>query len=286
MAASAYTRYHYSTTELIKKFKPALSNTFDVYINAPVTFNKGPAVNWQDIHFMAYEAVLPGTSYDLGEVYGDRQGRTEQYPTRRVYPPVDVSFYIDKDYSVIRYFEAWMNSISNNRGNSADSYVTHKYPDQYEGSVTITKWERDLRPRNQRINDPRLSDLRPSNIVKYTLRNAFPSNLISIPVSYEGASLLRTTVTFNYDVYFFETKYGEENVYEPTGSTSGDQGDSPVAGSILPGAEFPNGYPKLESLQDQVNDLREMRLRSQNRIRQQGEVPVTPELIGPPSPIN
>jgi hypothetical protein len=57
---------------------------------------------------MAYEAVLPGTSYETAQVYGDRMGRIEQYPTRRIYPNVDVSFYIDQDYKVLKFFEAWM----------------------------------------------------------------------------------------------------------------------------------------------------------------------------------
>jgi hypothetical protein len=226
MASNPYTRYHYNTSELVSRFKPSLSNTFDVSIRTPpLAFGPSGTVNWDEIHFMAYEAVLPGTSYELGQVYGDRQGRTEQYPTRRVYPPVDVSFYVDQDYKAIRFFEAWINSMSTNKGTTSDSYVLHNYAESYEGEVTITKYERNTRLAGNRLSERTRNNPVPGNVIKYTLRNAFPSNLISIPISYNGADILRTTVTFNYDVYFFELKSGVENASDITGVASGDQGD-------------------------------------------------------------
>ncbi len=269
MAASPYTNLYFSTDALVKKFKPSLSNTFDVY----VAQNFGRVLN-SSINFLAYEAVLPGTSYELGQVYGDRMGRTEQYPTKKVYPPVDVSFYIDQNYEVLEYFEAWMNSISKNYGSRADSYVRHNYASEYETEVIITKFERQFREKDQRLVKAGVYGP-PKKAVRYTLRNAFPSNLISVPVSYEGANVLRTTVTFNYDVYNFdnngfETDGGVEENGDRTGTVSGPGSDpstitprsaSELAntdGSILSRladqsvtgqpsvvqAEYPNGYPQ------------------------------------------
>ena len=237
MSVNPYTRYHYSTSELISKFKPALTNQFSVFARPPRLNLNGPAVDPEVVNFMAYEAVLPGTSYELGTVYGDRQGRTEYYPTRRSYPPVDVSFYVDKDYNSIRFFEGWINAISTNKGTSKDSFVTHYYPDEFKGEITIAKFERDFRSPQQRLTSNGIGGARPGSVLKYTLRNAFPSNLISIPVSYEGVSILKTTVTFQYDVYFFETIAGIENAEDVIGATSGDQGDSPpppVGGGDVP----------------------------------------------------
>ena len=238
MAVRPFTRYRYSTNELISRFKPSLSNTFDVFVNTAAIDGgfdwRKDSVDFDDIHFMAYEAALPGTSYELGSVYGQRQGRTEYYPGRRVYPPVDVSFYIDKDYKVLRFFECWMNTASNNMGETQDSYVQHKYPNQYKGEVTIAKYERDFLPSSRRLS-PDNGGHRPGSVLKYTLRKAFPSNLISVPVSYEGATILKTTVTFQYDVYHFETNQRPiENVIpnKPGGSAQqpvdqGDPGDIP-----------------------------------------------------------
>lgn len=225
--ATPYTRLYRSTDDLVKSFKPAFTNTFDVYVSGDFG-----GVSNASIGFLAYEAVLPGTSYELGQLYGDRMGRTEQYPTRRVYPPVDVSFYIDKDYEVLNYFEAWMNSISRNYGSTKDSYVRHNYADSYEREVIITKFERNFRSANQRLVKGGVYAA-PAKSVTYTLRNAFPSNLISIPVSYDGASVLKTTVTFNYDVYNFksnrfETDPGIEETGETTGAASEPGGDTPL----------------------------------------------------------
>lgn len=216
MTVAPDTELYFSTDELKSRFKPALTNYFSVYINASF----GGVLN-SDINFMAYEAVLPGTSYELGEVYGDRMGRSEQYPTKKVYPAVDVSFYIDKDYKVLTYFETWMNSISKNYGSVDNSYVRHNYASEYEKEVIITKFERDLRARPERLKKAGVYRP-PEKNVTYTLRNAFPSNLISIPVSYDGASILKTTVTFNYDVYNFKLdRFGTDDGVEENGSLTG-----------------------------------------------------------------
>jgi hypothetical protein len=172
------------------------------------------------ISLLAYEAVLPGSSYELGSVFGDRQGVTEQYPIKRVYPPVDVSFYIKYDYDVLRFFDGWMNLISPLNGDDPGkpSYYKFNYPDVYECNINIVKFERDLRPADQRLskegtaggyNDPRT--------YTYSLINAYPTNLISVPVSYEQSSLLRTTVTFNYDRYFVQENVGNKYVEPQVG---------------------------------------------------------------------
>jgi hypothetical protein len=229
MTISPYKNLWFSTDELIKKFKPSLSNTFDVYIKA--TF--GRVIN-EEINFLAYDAVLPGTSYELGQVYGDRQGRIEQYPTRRIYPPVDVSFYIDQDYKVLQFFEQWMAAISPNIGDVEGSYTKFNYPKtvKYENEIVITKFERLFRDPSQRFAEAGVYD-EPKTYVEYTLRNAYPINLISVPVSYEGANILRTTVTFNYDVYNFKRKNDTIGTDENgTGKTVGPGGDSALSGSF------------------------------------------------------
>jgi hypothetical protein len=230
MAATDYKRLYYKTSDIISRFKPSLSSYFDVFINA--SFGEDELINNSDINFLAYEAVLPGTSYQTTEVFGDRQGITETFANKRVYPPVDVSFYIDYEYDVLRYFESWMKNISPNLGTTYSSYQKFQYPknngkDGYKKEVIITKFERDFRRPDQRLEKNGIYGI-PDNYCTYTLRNAYPVNLISVPVSYDQSNLLRTTVTFNYDVYAFEQKNGNE-INKPLGdnsSTSGPGGDS------------------------------------------------------------
>lgn len=217
--ATDYKQLYYSTDDIISRFKPSLTSYFDVFINSDVNFGK---VSNYDINFLAYEAVLPGTSYQTTEVFGDRQGVTETFANKRVYPPVDVSFYVDYDYKVLQYFEQWMAAISPNSGVPGSSYNKFNYPGNnntgYKKEVIITKFERNFRQPNQRLVKGGVYGM-PANNCTYTLRNAYPVNLISLPVSYEQSSLLKTTVTFNYDVYAFTPPDGNE-INKPSGDGS------------------------------------------------------------------
>jgi len=275
-----YKNLWFSTDELVRKFKPSLSNTFDVYIKD--SFGK---VSNTDINFLAYDAVLPGSSYELGQVFGDRQGRTEQYPTKRVYPQVDVSFYIDADYKVLQFFEQWMAAISPNTGSPGTSYTKFQYSDKYEREIVITKFERLFREPNQRLVENGVYGP-PKTYVEYTLRNAYPTNLISVPVSYEGSNILRTTVTFNYDVYNFKRVNDAIGTDENGGGTVRAPGSdpAPTQPNAVPPAGTSQPNTKKSTVNQTVAELREIRLRTQNRIREQGGVPVTPELQGPPAP--
>ena len=223
--AVPYTKLYYKTEDIIKKFKPSLSNYFNVHINADYdginqTFEK-------DIDFLAYEAVLPGTSYETTQVFGDRQGITETFANKRVYPPVDVSFYIDYNYNILRFFESWLGDISPNIGIPYSSYQKFNYPGNngqsgYKKEVIITKFERNFRTPDQRLVKNGVYTLPPKRCT-YILRNAYPTNVIAVPVSYEGANILRTTVTFNYDIYRFE-KFDNQPINGDGGNPSTQPG--------------------------------------------------------------
>lgn len=208
---------HIDNYELMTKINPSLTSFFSVYVNA-ATFGN---VKSDDVNLYAYEAVLPGTSFELGQVFGDRQGITEQYPNKRTYPPIDISFYInvsttnpiskrsqrgDGAYPVITFFENWMQSIFELKGdNNNIRYGRFNYPNTYEKEIVITKFERDYRDSTNRLSDRGNAGIpQIESKCTYTLKNAFPSNIISIPVSYSQADILRTTITFNYDFYSYQ----------------------------------------------------------------------------------
>jgi hypothetical protein len=184
---------------------------------------KNPGKIWTDvtaeeIGILAYEAVLPGTSFELGQVFGDRQGVTEQYPTKRTYPPVDISFYVKSDYKIILFFEKWMSEISPLKGGLSEDSSCYKfnYPDSYELDINIVKYEKNNRdPKsalNERYSEGKTAD--PTSLT-YSLINAYPVNIISLPVSYDQSSILKTTITFNYDRYvcqFNKGSYPNPNV--------------------------------------------------------------------------
>jgi len=227
-----YTKLYYKTDDILKKFKPSLSNYFNVHVSADYdginqSFSK-------DIDFLAYEAVLPGTSYETTQVFGDRQGITETFANKRVYPPVDISFYIDNNYNILRFFETWLGAISPNLGVPYTSYQKFNYPQNnglsgYKKEVIITKFERNFRTPDQRLVQGGKFGM-PSNRCTYTLRNAYPTNVIAVPVSYEGANILRTTVTFNYDIYRFDKSDGK-----PINGDGGNPSAQPGGDIFAPG---------------------------------------------------
>lgn len=220
------------TEDVVSKLlELSLSSLYSVEIKgAKDIWPDGPSI--EDISFLAYEAVLPGVSFELGQVFGDRQGITEQYPVKKVYPPIDVSFYIKSDYKIITFFEKWINLISPLTGSIDDesSYYTFNYPDSYEKLISIVKYEKEGRPLNGRLED-RASEgeTNDPNSVTYTLLNAYPTNIISIPVSYDQSSVLKTTVTFNYDRYALQNNRGSTAINTPidTSSTSISSGAPP-----------------------------------------------------------
>lgn len=215
-----------STEEFRRKhLNLSLTSLYSVEIKYPGKI--WSEVTAEEIGILAYEAVLPGTSLELGQVFGDRQGVTEQYPTKRVYPPVDISFYVKGDYKIILFFEQWMTKISPLIGGLADSDSCYKfnYPSTYETNINIVKYEKNGRNLRsildsrvvQNTGEPTGPTANPTSLT-YSLLNAYPVNIISLPVSYDQSGILKTTVTFNYDRYvcqFNKGSYPNPNVKTP-----------------------------------------------------------------------
>lgn len=157
--------------------------------------------------FYCAETSLPGATFDVTEEIGSRQGVIERFPTKRVYPDVTMTFYVDYDYKLIRLFEEWMNYINpiytddgefqpNPKGQgdakNRPDFFRLRYPDSYKRIISIVKFERDL----DKTNDvPRIT---------YRLIDAFPTNIAAMPVTYEGSTITKTIVTFSYSRYVIE----------------------------------------------------------------------------------
>ena len=141
--------------------------------------------------FLCAEATLPVTSFATGEVKGDFMGVPQEFAHTRLYADMDLTFYVDSDYRVLKFFEGWMDYISGASEVSASTsprpnvYRRFKYPEDYKiQNMEILKFEKDFK-----------------TILSYKFVNAFPKGLVSIPVSYGSAELLKITATFNYDRY-------------------------------------------------------------------------------------
>jgi len=176
---------------------------------------------WDDntkrlLSFSCANATLPSSTYATGEVKDNFQGVTEEFAHTRINTDIDFSFYVDRDYKVLMFFEAWMNFISG--GNSYELkepsiydeqpayYRRFQYPKHYKNfsGFSITKFEK-----NYGVNG--------AQKITYQLINAFPKNLTTTPLQYGEAEIMKVTVSMNYDRY---------RIYR-------DQGQSIVGGAVL-----------------------------------------------------
>ena len=186
--------------------------------------------------FFASDVTLPGASFDMAESMGDRQGTIERFAQRRLYAPLSVSFYIDSDYNILRLFEEWMNFINpihsdqgryegSYQGQSGyegrNNYYKFRYPDDYKRNVIVTKFEKDFY-QGLNMNETRIGgyaksksgdELIPGSLLCYQFIDTFPSNIVAIPLSYEGTEVTKVTIEFQYLRYNTITNNDAEDLY-------------------------------------------------------------------------
>ena len=186
--------------------------------------------------FFASDVTLPGASFDMAESMGDRQGTIERFAQRRLYAPLSVSFYIDSDYNILRLFEEWMNFINPIHNSSGryegsyqgqngyegrNNYYKFRYPDDYKRNIIVTKFEKDFY-QGLNMNETRIGgyaksksgdELIPGSLLCYQFIDTFPSNIVAIPLSYEGTEVTKVTIEFQYLRYNTITNNDAEDLY-------------------------------------------------------------------------
>tara|TARA_B100001093_G_scaffold341760_1_gene326532 strand:+ start:201 stop:815 length:615 start_codon:yes stop_codon:yes gene_type:complete len=145
----------------------------------------------RDAGILCSEASLPASAFATGEVKDNFMGIPQEFAHTRLYTDIDFTFYVDQEYTLLRIFEGWMDYISSGAdsdGVSLDNagfYRRFKYPNDYKcDTMSITKFEKNI-----------------ERTLMYEFRNAFPKSIVSLPVTYGAADLLKVTVNFNYDRY-------------------------------------------------------------------------------------
>ena len=162
----------------------------------------------EDIELLCNSAVLPGTSLSTHEVIGDDQGVRERMAYRRQYDDtVDLTFYVDHDYKVVDFFDGWIDYISGQGNGQRLSNIDARkfganyrmnYPASYKTNMYIVKFEKDSSMIERSIDT---KSIIPKYQLTYTLVNAFPLNIISTPISYEGSQILKYSVSMSMQRY-------------------------------------------------------------------------------------
>ena len=185
--------------------RPATTSHFEVEIPLINALSRKWDTSKQGkINLMCCEASLPGSNLATFDVNNDRTGVTEKRVHRRIFDDrIDLSFYVDAGlYQPIKFFEQWMAYITNGRQISDPDQETQlmqtnydyrmRYPDDYiaKQGLRVTKFERDH-----------------LNPLTYEFVNSFPLSISSMPVSYDGSSLLKCTVSMSYIRYVIRDLY-------------------------------------------------------------------------------
>lgn len=200
---------------------PALTTHFAVLIKPPreveaflrnenrfETFDAG-GTKLNEIMLLCSDATLPGSTLFTHEVTNDYPGVTEKMAYRRQYDDYSsFGFYVDQNYEIIEFFESWINFIvnENDRDNYSQSNVSYRinFRDDYAGEMAITKFERDAGAIINTQQQNATATTTPRKILNYKFIKAFPISIDSMPVSYEGATILKCNVNFTYLRYVRE----------------------------------------------------------------------------------
>jgi hypothetical protein len=140
-----------------------------------------------NIELLCNSVSLPGTSLQTAEVINNYAGVTEKMVNRRSFDTtMTMTFYVDRNYKVIDFFESWMDWISNQTDTSAykTEYASYRmnYPVTYRGQVFISKFEKDGY----------------GTANSYTLVGAYPISINSTPLSYSASQIMEYTVNFTF----------------------------------------------------------------------------------------
>lgn len=204
---------NFKMSELKSKIlRPAQTSVYMVDITTGGNLNKfasarglNMAVDSEMINLSCCEASLPGSSLATHEVTNDYHGVTEKMAYRRIYDDsIDLTFYVDYQYKVIEFLNSWINYVvgegsflTTEQYKSPSAFYRMNWPKDYRSDIYLTKFEKDYGTKGSM-----------NSTLKYQFIGAFPTNMVSIPISYEASDLLKVTVSFNYLRYVRTSAFG------------------------------------------------------------------------------
>ena len=193
----------------ISDFKPTLTNLaqtshYEVrFGRAPAglaNYLKGRGVDGRfitgDMGLLCFSAQIPFANIATANVTGAFTGIGEKFAHSRIFTPITLTFYVDKEYKVLKFLEHWMEFTAGGthapggrtgviKQNRSNYFIRMQYPEEYRMEETkIVKFERDY-----------------ANSLEYTFFNLFPQNVTNIAVSYDQSKTLTASATFEYTRY-------------------------------------------------------------------------------------
>ena len=189
----------------------ALDNKYQIFIEPnEVVYNAAALIGIdrrfidEDLGLYVSESVLPGSSFADVEVSGHRQGITERMPFKRIYDDVTLSFMVDRDYKVMKFFESWVQLINPLHGQvdgkANNQIMTLRYPKDYKCTMSVAKFNKDYFENTYTNGMPNDN----AGFLYYCFIRAWPLSISSTPVNYDSGTILKLNVTFRYERYVME----------------------------------------------------------------------------------
>ena len=190
--------------------------------------------NQEKLNLSCCEASLPGSQLATTEILNDFPGVTERHVYRRQFDDrIDLNFYCDAEqYLPIRFFEAWMNYITNTGDGIENENYSYrmKFPSKYKGPLEVTKFEKNIQSRKK---------VRP---LTYKFVNAFPLAISSMPVTYDASDLLKCNVSFAYSRYYIAEATGVAEFTNPQAQANANEAAlGTTAGGVPKGSAMKSG---------------------------------------------
>ena len=268
---------HYKTSELISKFgRLAQTSQYYVLISPKTITPSGQEKSFkfdnlfagESLGMYCNEAVLPGNSLATTEMTTDFPGVSQKFPYRKIFNDLQLSFYVDSSYDVIKFFESWMSYIASPYGWGEGLYeqsgmkgsYRFNYPDNYKCDIFIAKFNKDNSFNNK---------------ISYRFINSFPVDITSMPVSYESSEILKCTISFAYDRYVFD-RTGKLSASAPSRSGNSASDEKTNLTSKESNSKFlgpPTASPFLGNSQQSLNEL--------YSAAREGRIKTASEFIGP-----
>ena len=133
-------------------------------------------------------AVIPGSTLADAKITGNYMGVTENMTHSRIFPDITLEFYVDKEYKLLKFFEHYIEFISNGSRydqSREDYYFRMEYPNDYKMYQTkLLKFDRDYNEEMQ-----------------YNFYGMYPYQVSNIPIKYENSEVLKMNVNFHIDRY-------------------------------------------------------------------------------------
>lgn len=130
--------------------------------------------NSRKIAMFCDQTQIPGISFSTNPVRSF--GETKEVPYEKLFEPIQLSFYVDDDFTVKKLFDSWMDLIQDTTSR------TFNYPEYYlSNSINIYVINYAEKER-----------------YKVTLHNVFPKAVAPIQLDYAAKEIMKLNVTLSY----------------------------------------------------------------------------------------